>query len=243
MNEEIKKIITTYEKDGFNAVKKEYMNIQNNFDSYTSKQIAQIKLLMSKLCIVENKIEEIGDYFSVGLKTQEKKEYEQLKEKQRLLEIELEEEKRKKNRLEGIFNKDDFIYYDGIKILKNLVSWDEFEYFMHKNYNSSFTQQSKSTKNISLEDSLKYCELLSQKIKKNVRLPYESEIKKHNKELHFDNHPAVFEWCLDQPGSRASWRTVINKNMETHTAKQYGTFYESGSSALKMYFRFVIVEK
>lgn len=243
MIEEIKHIIQVYETQGYDSAKKEFIDLQKSFDSLTNKQTAQIRLLMAKLCIAENKLDEINNLFTTGLKTQEKEEYEQLKEKQRLLEIELAEEKRKKNRLEGKFIKEDFICCDGFKILKNHVTWDEFEYFIHKNntYHSLNNPQSKANHNISLEDALNYCKLLSTKINQEVRLPTKDEIVKFKKDLQFDKNPSIYEWCIDQPGTRPSWRTVINKNMKTHTAKQYGTFYENGASALKMFFRFVII--
>lgn len=236
MHEAIKQLIKIYETNGYNAVQKEFNDIQNKFSSYDDKQIAQIRLLMAKLCIVENKVNDINNYFSVGLKTKEKEEYDQLKEKQRLLEIELAEKKRKENRREGIFVKEDFIDLDGNQILKNYVSWDEFNSLVYKNYESTYKSGS-----ISLDEALNYCRTLSTKLKKEVRLPYKSEIEKNCKKLQFDENPSVFEWCIDQPGKSADWRTVINKNLRTYTAKQYGTFYQSGVSAQKMCFRFVIV--
>lgn len=100
MLEIIKKLTEEYENSGYPAVKSCFDKWLNEKKDITQKDEATVKLFMARICLAQEKFDDLAQFFNAGMSQTDKEELENLRRKNAELEEELERLKAEHSKLQ-----------------------------------------------------------------------------------------------------------------------------------------------
>ena len=120
MLEIIKKLTEEYENSGYPAVKSCFDKWLNEKKDITQKDEATVKLFMARICLAQEKFDDLAQFFNAGMSQTDKEELENLRRKNAELQEEVEKAELKLKETEKILHEKEkheiFIKTTGVKI-------------------------------------------------------------------------------------------------------------------------------
>lgn len=146
MLEIIKKLTEEYENSGYPAVKSCFDKWLNEKKDITQKDEATVKLFMARICLAQEKFDDLAQFFNAGMSQTDKEELEnlrrknaELQEKVEKAELKLKEtekilHEKEKHEKEKVFKQDCFefkTYFGSGYIFKNAIQVNDVESYIN----------------------------------------------------------------------------------------------------------------
>lgn len=146
MLEIIKKLTEEYENSGYPAVKSCFDKWLNEKKDITQKDEATVKLFMARICLAQEKFDDLAQFFNAGMSQTDKEELENLRRKNAELQEEVEKaelklketekilHEKEKHEKEKVFKQDCFefkTYFGSGYIFKNAIQVNDVESYIN----------------------------------------------------------------------------------------------------------------